>query len=261
MQYYWTGSRTAKLDTPTVTRLQSVSLGCYGGNTTAGARKNEDGAIVWTGPDWVMSVVLDGHGGSESVEAVLELFAEAEPSLRQRCDEAKPQDFLSLQRDFIALLTNESAIERMSKVRGETACLLAYQRGAHMLWLSIGDNTLYVLHPELAELGQFTVTTRNFYEWIGERSSVSTLPPCFSTGIRQLRQGQNAIILATDGIQEFSGRPFESPRAFANAVQANPLGESFQNMLTRAHEAAAVDSCTLVGWSTDNPHRPLMPSA
>lgn len=38
--------------------------------------------------------------------------------------------------------------------RGETACLVCYQHGGYLMWLSVGDNQLYLLHPELQRLGQ-----------------------------------------------------------------------------------------------------------
>jgi serine/threonine protein phosphatase PrpC len=243
------------LDQPVVSQVGVASLGLYGGNRAAGARKNEDGAIVWSGADWVLAVVLDGHGGSGSVNAMIDVLRDAETPLLDPCEKG---DFHALQQALIQLLTGQQVAARMGGVLGETACLICYQRGAYLFWLSIGDNTLYLLHPELAALGQHTLTVRNYYEWIGEHSSLSGTPPCFSTGIRQLRLGENTILLVTDGIQEMPGRPFEPASALAEEVgTTDNVGASLLRLLIRAHTAHAVDSCTLVGWSVNNPHPAL----
>lgn len=251
MKLSWSGGDAPCLERPVVETIGRVSLGRYGG---AGG-KNEDGALIWSPGDWTFAVVLDGHAGSTSVDAVLALFGDAEARLLPLCAAGS---LLAVQRELLALLTAEATGRRMAEVRGETACLIAYQFGAHLLWLSIGDNTLYLLHPELARLGQHTLTTRNFFEWIGERNSLAGPVPHFSTGIRQLRQGRSSIVLATDGIQEMPGTPFEPPAAFAAAFSAgaNPL----HRMLAQAQAAAVRDSCTLIAWEIDNPEPGLMPS-
>ena len=254
----WSGGHEACLDRPVIQTLGGVSVGRYGG----AGDKNEDGALLWTGSDWTFAMVLDGHGGTESVEAVLALISEAEDRLQPLCDAANGAAILALQTELILLLTAERTTRRMSEVSGETACLIAYQCRQHLLWLSIGDNTLYLLHPELARLGQFTLTTRNFFEWIGERNSLAGAPPYFSTGIRQLRQGTNTIVLVTDGIQELPGRPFEPPASFADAFTAEPdPNEAISAMLARAHATQGRDSSTMIAWRVDNPEPALIPSA
>jgi hypothetical protein len=247
----WSGGDEPFLTAPAVDRVGRVTLGRYGG---AGG-KNEDGAMIWSGPDWTLAAILDGHAGSESVDVVLALLGEAAPNLEPLCASGA---IVPLQQELIRLLTAPETSRRMAEVRGETACLIAYHRGPHLLWLQIGDNTLYLLHPELMRLGQYALTTRNFFEWIGERSSLTGSVPYFSIGIRQLRQGRNDIVLVTDGIQEMPGTPFEPPLAFAAAFNAgaDPVGR----MLGQAQAAAVRDSCTMVAWSVDNPEPGLVPS-
>jgi hypothetical protein len=253
LKLIWSGGREPFLTAPGVEAIGPVSLGRFGG--TGG--KNEDGALIWSGDDWILAVILDGHGGSASVEATLGLFTGAEARLLPLCTAG---EIPLLQRELIALLTSEPTGRRMAEVQGETACLIAYQRGPHILWLSIGDNTLYLLHPELARLGQYTLTTRNFFEWIGERSSLGGPVPCFSTGVRQLRQGCSVIVLVTDGIQEMPGTPFEPPVAFAQSYLAD-APHALSRMLNRAEAAGTRDSCTMIAWTIDNPDPALMPSA
>jgi len=247
----WSGGDAPFLERPVVDTVGHVGLGRYGG---AGG-KNEDGALIWSAKAWALAVILDGHAGSASVAAVLALFDEAEERLRPLCAAGS---VLALQRELIALLTSEATSRGMAQIRGETACLVAYQSGPHLLWLSIGDNTLYLLHPELARLGQHTLTTRSFFEWIGERSSLAGPVPYFATGIRQLRQGRSTIVLATDGIQEMPGTPFEPPAVFAEAFNAG--ADPLQRLLVTAQGAGVRDSCTLIAWEVDNPEPALMPS-
>lgn len=253
MKLAWSGGDEPYLGGPVVDAVGRINLGRYGGN----GGKNEDGALVWSGGDWVFAVILDGHAGSASVDALLSLLGDSEQQLRPLCEAGS---VLQLQRELIRLLTAENTARRMS-VRGETACLVCYQWRQHLLWLSVGDNTLYLLHPELARLGQFTLTTRNYFEWIGERNSLSGPVPYFSTGIRQLRQGRSTIVLATDGIQEMPGEPLEPPSAFSAAFLAEPgLADALTRLLAHAQAAAVRDSCTLLAWEVENPEPALMPS-
>jgi hypothetical protein len=255
----WSGGKAPYLHAPVVETVGNVSIGRFAGY---GSLKNEDGLLVWSDPSWTFAVILDGHGGSSSVDAVLEVFDEAEETLVPLCAAADGAALPVLQGQLIRLLTSKRTARRMSGVQGETACLVCYQWKQHLLWLSIGDNTLYLLHPELGRLGQFALTTRGFFEWIGERNSLAGTPPYFSTGIRQLRTGRNSIVLVTDGIQELPGRPYEAPADFAAAFSSSPNEVSaLQLMLAKAQQSQGRDSCTMLAWNANNPEPALMPSA
>ena len=207
--YVWRGSAEPCLDRPELTALGRVSVGRYGGNSGFGAHKNEDAALVWSGADWVFAVILDAHAGSASADAVLELFEAGRGGLAALLGQSEPAHMLEVQAAAARLLLTGG--DRMAQVRGETACLVCYQQGGYLMWLSIGDNQLYLLHPELQRLGQFTLTVRNYFEWIGERNSLALEVPCFATGIRQLRRGINTIALVTDGLLEAGDRVFDEP--------------------------------------------------
>lgn len=151
--------------------------------------------------------------------------------------------------------------ERMAGVRGETACLVCYQHGGYLMWLSIGDNQLYLLHPELQRLGQFTLTVRNYFEWIGERSSLALEVPCFSSGIRQLRQGISTIAMVTDGLLEVGDRPFDNPaRVGRELLSPAGVSGSISSMLAEVHRLGGTDSATVIAWQVDNPDPGLLPS-
>ena len=71
-EFVWIGNDDKHLDAPYVTRYKDIVIGVYGGNTSAGANKNEDGALVWRSEDnsWEFSAILDAHNTAQSAELV-----------------------------------------------------------------------------------------------------------------------------------------------------------------------------------------------
>jgi hypothetical protein len=257
----WSGGGDPCLDGPRVDAVGRVVVGLCGGNAAFGAKKNEDAALVWTGEDWVFAVLLDAHASSESADALLELFEHGRAELMVLLGRPEPSHILDVQAAVSGLLLSNRSLERMAKVRGETACLVCYQRGKYLMWLSIGDNSLYLLHPELQRLGQYTLTARNYFEWIGERSSLALDVPCFSSGIRELRQGINTIALVTDGVLEVAHRPYEdAARLSRDLVSPAGLQASVGGMLAEVHRLGGTDSATVIAWQVDNREPALMPS-
>jgi hypothetical protein len=257
----WRGSKAAHLSDPVVHAAGPVTVGVYGGNAEAGANKNEDGALVWAGANWVFAVLLDAHHSAESADAVLDLVDESKARLIELFDRSEAADFADIQAALVTMLTAKPNVERLGGVKGETACLICFQRGQYLLWLSFGDNQLYLLHPELERLGQYTLNARNYFEWVGERSSAALDVPCFSTGVRELRQGDNIIALVTDGLLEFRDSPFEDPAGFAAAIRAeDAVAASVASMLRAAHDGRTTDSATMIVWQANNPVAGLMPS-
>ncbi|WP_197279412.1 protein phosphatase 2C domain-containing protein [Devosia sp. A16] len=256
--FVWSGRADPCLAGPRIHAAGQVAIGLCGGNARMGASKNEDAALVWAGKDWVFAVILDAHASSESADAVLELFETGKAELLALIERPEPS-LLDVQGAVTRLLLG--GVDRLARVRGETACLVCFQRGGYLMWLSIGDNQLYLLHPELRRLGQFTLTVRNYFEWVGERSSLALEVPCFSTGIRQLRQGINTIAMVTDGLLEVGDRPFEDPARLSREL-LSPVGlsGSIAAMLAEVHRLGGADSSTVIAWQVDNPVPGLMPS-
>jgi len=256
--FVWSGSVDPCLDGPRIHTAGRVAIGLCGGNAAAGARKNEDAALVWAASDWVLAVILDAHAGSESADAVLELFEAGKAELLELIERPGPAH-ARVQAAIARLLLEGGA--RLAEVRGETACLVCYQQGGYLMWLSIGDNQLYLLHPELQRLGQFTLTVRNYFEWVGARSSLGLEVPCYATGIRQLRQGINTIAMVTDGLLEVGDRPFEDPaRVSRELLSPAGVSGSISSLLAEVHRLGGTDSATVIAWQVDNPVMGLMPS-
>lgn len=70
----WIGSDEPHLDDPFVCSAGRVHLGVYGGNTNAGADKNEDGALAWSddNAEWEFAMIIDGHNSSENVRLLVD---------------------------------------------------------------------------------------------------------------------------------------------------------------------------------------------
>lgn len=260
--YAWSGSQRTYLDTPTLLPIGRVSVGLYGGNSSHGASKNEDGALLWVGADWVFAAIFDAHASAESTDAALALLDDHRSTLLAIIESGDASSIPRLLAAVIDLVSGPEARERFAEARGETACLVCVQRGRFLGWLSIGDNSLYLLHPQLARLGQYTLTARNYFEWIGQRDSLALEVPCYSSGIRELRQGEQTIALVTDGLLEFGDRPYEDPAAFADTIGAAPdLPAGIAAMLHNAHASGATDSATVIAWRVTCERQGLMPTS
>ena len=260
--YVWDGGTDPARDAPVVDAAGPVIIGRFGGSAAHGARKNEDAALAWAGAGWVFAAILDAHGGISSATAMLALLGAHRPAIEGLLQGEDPTALVRLRALLVEMITGAAATAPMAGVRGETACLIACAKGSDLLWLSIGDNMLYVSHPELAALGQHSLTVRNFYEWIGEQSSVRGPVPAFSTGIRALRQGRSIIALMTDGLLEMGDRRYEQAAAVHRALVSRPqLRDAVATLLAEAVREGAADSCTILAWTIDNPRPALMPSA
>ena len=250
-RFRWSGSDDAHLDVPCVQECGSIVVGCYGGNTEAGAAKNEDTAIVLSdGESWTFAALLDAHDSSESANAVLDELGSAEDRIVTLL--RGPVDHLEiLKTEVIALLSSDTFRTRCHGLSGETACLICVQKERFLWWMSIGDNLVYVLHPEFAKLGQYALNQRSFFEWVGRVNTFDLAIPCFASGTRELRSGQNVILMVTDGLLEAGTRPYEDAELLYRAMTAGEsdvksLKTNVAQLLERVHEDKGQDSASVV---------------
>ncbi|MCP2034349.1 serine/threonine protein phosphatase PrpC [Planomicrobium sp. HSC-17F08] len=249
--FSWIGSRDSFVDRPHVLSMDRLSVGRFGGNSSAGQSKNEDGCLVWMSEqaDWEFVLMLDAHNTAESAEKVLEQVeahkAPLEILLSRQLDSSF---FKSLEETVLAIFQNEKFRKVCRNVQGETACLIAVRKGKYIWWFSVGDCLLYLFHPELAEFGQYQLNQRQFYEWIGQVNTFEGAVPCYSSGTRELRQGDNQLFLTTDGLVECPGEPFAEPKAIRGCFKGVSNEQGVSALLTEIQKNGVRDSTTVISW-------------
>jgi serine/threonine protein phosphatase PrpC len=251
--FSWVGSEEDFVDRPSVLQLKHIVVGRYGGNSTAGQSKNEDGCMVWFSQeeDWELSVVLDAHYSAESAESILELFGQEETAIRRILTLPKVHHaFRDLEEKVLDMFHSEEFLDTCRKVKGETACLIAARKGRYVWWLSVGDCLLYLFHPELARMGQYQINQRQFYEWIGRVNTFAQEVPCYTVGRRELRKGENRLFLTTDGLVECPGAPYLDPIQIEKAFYGGiPAADAVHSMLETIRQHGVRDSATIITWN------------
>jgi hypothetical protein len=268
-EFEWQGAIAPHLDAPTVTSVAHVTVGCYGGRTSSGAYKNEDAAFVLVDPasSSTFCALFDAHAGTDSASRCIDMLRAMHEDISAALQADATVAFTRLGAAILEAFTSTSAERAFSELDGETAMLLCAQKDQFLWWLSVGDNQIYLFHPELVRLGQFALNQRQFFEWVGRANSLGLSPACYTRGTRELRSGRNQLLLITDGVLEYDGSPFGDP-AVLNDVFARHAG-SGQNGHERAHHeildsvhcAGGRDSATLISFAVDTgAHVALSPS-
>ncbi|KZE37235.1 protein phosphatase [Bhargavaea cecembensis] len=250
--FNWVGSQDDFVGQPDVLQLNHIVVGRYGGNSTAGQSKNEDGCLVWFSREegWELAVVLDAHYSAESAGAVLELFGQEEVAIRRLLALPEVYDaFRGLEEKILDMFMSDEFLATCRKVKGETACLIAARKGRFVWWLSVGDCLLYLFHPELARMGQYQINQRQFYEWIGQVNTFAQEAPCYTIGTRELRKGENRLFLTTDGLVECPGAPFFDPVRIDQAFDGGvPAADAVHSILETIRQNGVRDSTTIITW-------------
>jgi serine/threonine protein phosphatase PrpC len=265
----WLGSDDQHCDTPTLTRCGSVLIGCYAGCTTAGAVRNEDGALVWCAADgsWEFAALLDAHSSTDSAELVLDTLEGEAPLIAAQLAEPVEAALTAVQGRLLSLLSAPEFRAECRGLRGETACLIVLRKEQFLWWLCVGDCVVYLFHSELAQRGQFALNQRSYYEWIGRANSFDLAVPCCATGTRELRGGRNVIVLTTDGLLECGCRPFGDPLALCRLFVEQPthgargVETSLRKALNTVQREGGRDSATVIAWEVEMSEPGLKPSA
>lgn len=170
--------------------------------------------------------------------------------------------FGSLQNRLIEAFKSKAFLDACRSLKSETACLICVQKGKYLWWFAVGDCVLYLLHPELAALGQYALNQRQFFEWIGRVNTFEGSVPSFTVGTRELRSGANHIVMLTDGLLEFGRRPFEDSEVLAKVVTryAPFYRGAVQELLEGVHTGRGRDSATVICWGHDNTEPVTHPS-
>lgn len=109
-----------------------------------------------------------------------------------------------------------------------------------------------MFHHELAEMQQYQLNQRNFYEWIGYVNTFELDVPCYSTGRRELRKGVNQLFMTTDGLTECPHTSFDNPRDILQVFTHSQSSHDAVGQLLKEIEAKGVrDSTTIVSWTVE----------
>ena len=76
--------------------------------------------------------------------------------------------------------------------------------------------------------------------------------PCYSVGIKELRQGENRIFLTTDGLIECPNEAFSNPINIYNTFLQAGDDDSILSMLKTIQENNVRDSTTIVTWKVNS---------
>lgn len=248
----WHGDINCYLDIVNVSTVGEVSFGCFGGSTQSGQYTNEDGLYILSKKDeFVLSILLDSHATNESVRLILEEIETNEEMLKRYVDLPLKEAMAHVSKFFVDFIHNETFIEKTKKIRGEAAFLVVFQKDKYLWWLSVGDNSLYLLHPEYSELGQQRLNQRIFYQWIGEKNSIDLEIPCFTQSTIELRQGKSSIVLLTDGVLECEGQLYDDPTKISSTFNKHQNDKAIEVILEDVKSVMGRDSATIINWIVD----------
>ena len=252
--FSWFGSEHAYIDQVNILPLGHMVLGRFGGNTAAGQSKNEDGCLIWSEDkeDWEFVMILDAHNSARSAELVIRQVGKYRTSIVSLLSgKVSVELFREIETVLLQLFQEENFKEDCRQVQGETACLIAVRKGKYLYWFSVGDCLLYLFHPELAAFGQYQLNQRQFYEWIGQVNTFEQEVPCYSSGTRELRQGENEILLTTDGLVECPGEIFADPKSIWQECKDTDTVASVAGLLAKIQKNHVRDSTTVVFWKVN----------
>ena len=259
----WVGSQQSFVDDISVEQFNHLTLGRYGGNSGAGQYKNEDGCLLWINEkeDWEFVALLDAHNTAESAELVVNLLENEKANLAEILRfEMKQKMFQLLAERLLSLFQSQEVLSACKNVTGETACLIVVRKGKYVWWFSVGDVLLYLFHTELAALGQYQVNQRQFFEWIGEVNTFEQEVPCYSVGIKELRQGMNRIFLTTDGLIECPNEPYTNPKTIYDSFEHVADEVAIKDMLVHIQKNYVRDSTTIISWQINSMKKATTPS-
>ncbi|MBC9873464.1 protein phosphatase 2C domain-containing protein [Macrococcus bohemicus] len=250
--YIWNGKDRNYVDEIHIETLVDLIIGHFGGNSTAGQYKNEDGCMVYSDKenDWEFSIIMDAHNSSESITLLQKYIHKNMKDISNILNtEIERLNQLS---DWMFNLLNQDDFKfDCRKVTGETAVLFVVRKKNYLWWFSVGDCILHLFHNDLIEMGEYQQNHRSFYEWIGEVNTFDKAVPCYSCGIKELRKGKNIIFMTTDGLTECPNTEYDQPKNIYSIFESNELNDAVSYFLKDIESHKVRDSTTIITWSID----------
>ncbi|WP_186673133.1 protein phosphatase 2C domain-containing protein [Sporosarcina sp. BP05] len=256
----WVGSEEDFVDERDVRWVNRLAVGRFGGNSSAGQTKNEDGCIIWQNEDWEFAAILDAHKSAESAKLVIDTLEQHKEDFVEILEMKDSLDFKYLEVKLLEIFQSEKFLDKCRRVTGETACLIVVRKANYVWWFSVGDCLAYVLHQDLIALNQFQLNQRQFFEWIGQVNTFGQAVPCYTSGTRELRRGNNLILLTTDGLVECPGEPFSDPSNLVAALNEKELDEGISQLLMEIERQNVRDSTTIIAWNVEVEKEGSIPS-
>lgn len=258
----WSGSKKNFIDEIDILNFSDIKIGRYGGSSISNASYNEDGYFIASSINnlWKFVVLLDAHNTDESTQLVIATIHENFYRIAEILDKNDKDLFQSMQLFITELFSSVDFRNNSKKINGETACLICLQINNVIWWFSIGDNLALLFHDELAELGQYSLNQRHFFEWIGNKSFYYCGIPCHSSGMRELRKGINKIYLITDGVIESGNREFENLSILYQELNKEDHKAGILNVLNIVKNNNGKDSATIISWNIENKKNGIFPS-
>ncbi|MBO0587655.1 protein phosphatase 2C domain-containing protein [Sporosarcina sp. E16_8] len=247
----WVGSEKDFVDERDVRWINRVVVGCFGGNSSAGQTKNEDGCVIWQKEDWEFAAILDAHNSAESAELVIDTLKQHKEDFVGILEMKGHPNFKCLEVKLLEIFQSEQILNKCRRVKGETACLIVVRKANYVWWFSVGDCLVYALHPDLIALNQFQLNQRQFFEWIGQVNTFEQAVPCYTSGTRELRKGTNLIFLTTDGLVECPGAPFSDLSNLVATLSEKKLDEGISQLLMEIERRNVRDSTTIIAWNVE----------
>ncbi|WP_409250862.1 protein phosphatase 2C domain-containing protein [Bacillus sp. SCS-153A] len=245
-----------------IVEIDRVVVGHFGGNSTAGQSKNEDGCLLWIDEekDWEFAILLDAHDTAESAQLVVSEIYQQKETIAEimalECESA----FQQINDLILKTFNGQSFQSACRTIKGETACLFVIRKENFLSWFSVGDCILHLHHPELSGLGEYQQNHRSFFEWVGRESTFNKSVPCYSTGTKELRKGTNHIFLTTDGLTDCPGTEFERPEIIFSAFNGVTNLMGVEKLLSTIRENNVRDSTTILSWRIPNTYEATWPS-
>lgn len=257
----WNGSTHSYIDEIKMMKSNTVSIGIFGGASSNGAKFNEDGVFIITeNEDAIFTVLFDAHTTNESVLLYTNILSARKNEIEYNL-KLNTKDAIKNTENLIEEILNAPKVKEQSRqVNGETAFLVCLQKNEYLWWLSVGDNSIYVLHHEFNELGQFRLNQRIFYQWIGQKNSLDLEVPCYTKGTLQLRAGKSIVVLLTDGVLEIENRPFENHEAIKCVFDENSVESGVFRMLEVVKNSNGRDNATIIAWQVNQTVDGLRPT-
>ncbi|WP_326122803.1 protein phosphatase 2C domain-containing protein [Metasolibacillus meyeri] len=165
-EFSWYGEQKNFVDKINIHHIGPVYIGRFGGNSSAGQYKNEDGCLVWVDEEknWEFTAILDAHNSAESIQVILQHFAMRKAEWQALFSLSYEQVFSRIEQAVLTMFQDEKFLADCRSIKGETACLIIFRKDKYMWWFSVGDCLSFLFHPELARLNQYQINQRQFYE-------------------------------------------------------------------------------------------------